>query len=94
MAKTIRNALTTADNRALCTQYRDRGACRRVVRYIVGYQNRRQPVCAQCKDKLVGAGAYIMAESLAGFSVCEGGWSGWVSREYVALSGEHKGARF
>jgi hypothetical protein len=94
MAKTTRNALTTKDNRALCAQYRNRGACRRVARFIVVHPGHGKAVCAQCKDKLVAAGGRVLAESPKGFKVREGGWSGWVSREYVALSGEHKGMRF
>jgi hypothetical protein len=89
-----RATLTTKDNRALCTQYRDRGACRRIVKYIVAHPGNGKAVCAKCKVKLVAGGGRVLAESPKGFKVCEGGWSGWTSREYVALSGEHKGQRF
>lgn len=81
---------TTKQNKAKCLHYRSGKRCGRVARFIVSHSDHRAmwdgvTVCEECMNALLQEGYYVHKESKKGFHVRSGGFSGWITREYVPI---------
>ena len=85
----MRASHTTVQNKAKCLNYRNGKRCGRVARTLVSFTDHlgqhTQPMCEECAAATVAIGGTIRERSPKGFIVHEGGWGGWVQREYKGI---------
>lgn len=78
-----KHVLTDSKNRSKCLAYRAGKRCGRLARFLVSWKNHNNPVCQECKDRIVQEhSGKVKEENRKGFTVHIAGIGYGRSREY------------